>query len=149
VKTRTLLKLSVLATLRSFYKRSSSPPCFEFDESLTGITPSLVVAEPAKTRREQRNPIILAEDWQERIAVGDVLSRADLARTLGVSRARVTQVLGLLRLTPEIITKVRSMGDPLVQTLVSEKSLRRLVLLPPDDQWRAISEIAGEEVGDM
>jgi hypothetical protein len=147
VNTRTLLKLSVFATLRSAYKRSSSAPSFEFGEGRTGITPSRFVAEPAKHKRYQRDPVVLAEKWQQRLLDGKATSRADLARELGVSRARVTQVLGLLRLTPEIITKVRSLGDYLAQTVVSEKSLRRLVLLPPEDQWRAISEIVGEDFG--
>jgi hypothetical protein len=55
----------------------------------------LVLKEAARPRRQQRNPVILAEEWQQRIVGGEVRSRADLARKLGVSRARVTQALAL------------------------------------------------------
>lgn len=44
------------------------------------------------------------------LGAGECASRADLARKLGVSRARVTQVLGLLELKPEV---VEALGDPL------------------------------------
>lgn len=137
MKTRTLLKLSVFATLRSFYKRSSSAPNFEFREARTAITPSLFVTEPVEPKREQRNPVVLAEEWQQRITSGEVSSRAELARALGVSRARVTQVLGLLQLAPSVIDTVRSLGDPLVSSAVGERALRLLVALPPSEQWQA------------
>ena len=43
-----------------------------------------------------------APDYQRRIATGEAKDRADLARQLGFSRARVTQVLYLMELAPEI-----------------------------------------------
>jgi hypothetical protein len=57
-----------------------------------------------------RNPIALARKWQAMIACGQVSSRAVLARRVGVSRARVTQVLQLRTLTPKVIEAVEQLG---------------------------------------
>lgn len=46
--------------------------------------------------------LALAHHWQGLIRSGAVRNQADLARLVGVSRARITQVLNLLRLAPEI-----------------------------------------------
>ena len=51
------------------------------------------------------------------------LTRADLARKLGISRARVTQFLNLLRLPKELKDE---MGDNWGRRLVTERMLRRL-----------------------
>ena len=46
--------------------------------------------------------LALAHHWRGLIQSGAVRDQADLARLVGVSRARVTQVLNLLWLAPEI-----------------------------------------------
>jgi hypothetical protein len=74
-----------------------------------------------------RNPIFLARQWQKDLAEGKYCSRADLSRKVGVSRARVTQILNLLKLPEEIIEKVASMGDPLLKPVVTERGLRELL----------------------
>jgi ParB-like chromosome segregation protein Spo0J len=51
-----------------------------------------------KPPKRYRNPVIMAQEWQS-ILDRENYTPADLARKLGVSRARVTQVLRLLRLT--------------------------------------------------
>ena len=53
------------------------------------------------------------------------LSRAELARRLGLSRARVTQMLNLLMLPPELIQEIEEMGDYWSKQLVTERQLRR------------------------
>jgi ParB-like chromosome segregation protein Spo0J len=86
-----------------------------------------------------RNPVIVAQDWQQRLDDGAGFSRADLARQLGVSRARVTQVLGLLELAPEEVTVIAALGDPLPQPIVSERLLRPLRKLNPAEQQRMLA----------
>jgi biotin operon repressor len=54
-------------------------------------------------------------------------SRADLSRKLGVSRARVTQVLNILKLPDDIIEKLYAMGDPLPKPMITERNLRLLL----------------------
>jgi len=52
------------------------------------------------------------------------LSRAELARKHGISRARVTQMLNLLKLPEELIKEVERMGDHWGRRLVTERALR-------------------------
>lgn len=75
---------------------------------------------------------------------GEVSSRADLARKLGVSRARVTQVLDLLRLPPKVLRRIKALGDPLEYPAVTERQLRPLVQRKPKDQERCVKEILAQ-----
>lgn len=76
------------------------------------------------------------------LSVGECASRADLARKLGMTRARVTQVLGLLELTPEIVDALAALGDPLPKPIVTERGLRSLLDLPATEQKRVLQAIA-------
>ena len=70
------------------------------------------------------------------------MSRAGLARRLGVSRTRVTQVLGLLELAPEAVDAVAGLGDPLPGPIVTERMLRRLRTLPSAGQLHALAAVS-------
>ncbi len=61
------------------------------------------------------------------------LSRSELAGELGVSRARVTQVLRLLELAHEAQEIVVALGDPLPKSAVSVRMLRSLLKLPAEE----------------
>ena len=52
------------------------------------------------------------------------LSKADLARKLCCSRARVTQMLNLLKLPEELITEIEEMGDFWRRQIITERKLR-------------------------
>lgn len=54
---------------------------------------SAIEKAPAKERKPTRDPLRLARYYQSLLDSGKFQSRAALARHLGVSRARVTQVL--------------------------------------------------------
>jgi len=43
---------------------------------------------------------------------GIVKNQAELARKLGISRARITQILNLLNFDKELIEKVEQLGEP-------------------------------------
>jgi hypothetical protein len=92
--------------------------------------------------RQYRNPVILAQEWQRALTDLGCASRADIARELGVSRACVTQVLQLLELAPEAVSAIAALGDPLHTPVVTERRLRPLLLLPPEQQLRALRELA-------
>jgi hypothetical protein len=79
------------------------------------------------SKRQYRNPIYLARQWRQDLFEGKYCSQADLSRKLGVSRARVTQILNLLKLPEAIIEKVCAMGDPLLKPIVTERNLRLLL----------------------
>jgi hypothetical protein len=53
-------------------------------------------------RRVPTNPIKQALAMTQLLESSEIRSKADLARHLGISRARVTQTLNLLRLAPDI-----------------------------------------------
>ena len=54
------------------------------------------------------------------------LSRADLARRFGCSRARVTQKLNLLNLPRDLLLEIEAMGDHWERRLVTERGLRKV-----------------------
>lgn len=55
---------------------------------------------------------------------GQVENQAELARIKGITRARVTQILNLLKLKPKIIEELEKIGDPLKSKIVTERMLR-------------------------
>jgi hypothetical protein len=88
------------------------------------------VAHGAKLRR---TPIVLAREWEALLADGMCTSRAELARTFGVSRARVTQVLKLLTPPLQVCEAITALGDPLPRRVLTEHRLRRLLAQPAED----------------
>jgi hypothetical protein len=83
----------------------------------------------------------VAQDWQQRLDAGAGCSRAELARHLGVSRARVTQMLGLLALAPEVVHAIAALGDPLPGPVVSERLLRPLRKLNGEEQQQRLAAL--------
>ena len=59
-----------------------------------------------------------------------------MARELRVTRARVSQVLRFLRLSPEVLEGIAVLGDPLLRPIVTEHKLRPIVELLPLEQKR-------------
>jgi ParB-like chromosome segregation protein Spo0J len=53
------------------------------------------------------------------------INRAELARRLGVSRARVTQWLELLELPDGVIHEAEALGDHWDRQVMSEREMRR------------------------
>ena len=58
---------------------------------------------------------------------GEVKNQAELARIKGLSRARVTQILNLLKLDKRIIDNLEQMGDPMERKVMSERELRKII----------------------
>lgn len=58
---------------------------------------------------------------------GECESRADLSRKLGISRARVTQMLQLLELDKTTLKELSNLGDPLPSAIrITERKLRKI-----------------------
>jgi len=88
--------------------------------------------------------LAMAESFQTKLEAGEVATRAALARQYGLTRARVTQLMDLLKLDPLILDYVRNLPAGTPERLVTEKNLRRLVKLPLSDQLKeAKSRVAG------
>jgi len=59
-----------------------------------------------------------AIEWQALLESGKIANQTDIARREGITRARVTQVMGMLRLAPEIQEHVLSMPDAASRPLI-------------------------------
>ena len=84
--------------------------------------------------RTYRNPIFLAREWAEAMKAGNFRSQQTFARAIGLSHARVSQVLGLLRLYPDTLDALDALGDPLYSRKVTERKLRPILNLPKEKQ---------------
>jgi hypothetical protein len=95
-----------------------------------------VSASPASRRapkppRAPRTPRVTellrkALKWQALLESGAVASQAEIARREGVTRARVTQVMALLRLTPEVQKSILAMPRGTERPGLTERGLRRV-----------------------
>ncbi|WP_136933002.1 hypothetical protein [Polyangium fumosum] len=74
--------------------------------------------------------VALAAEFQNLLDTGDVRSRTELAERFELTRARVTQLLNLLSLAPEVIAFVRALPPGTPARQVTERGLRRLTSLP-------------------
>jgi hypothetical protein len=106
----------------------------------------LPAAKPQRSRtqmptRTSRNPIIMAQEWQQALHNGTYSSAADLARKLGISRARVAQVLHLLKLEPDALNAIAAFGDPLPSRAITERMLRSIVHHSAEEQRRELQRI--------
>ena len=80
-----------------------------------------------QTVRIYRNPIYLAKEYKQMIDNGQAKNQSDLAQKLGISRARITQILRLLKLDSLIVEELEKLGDPLESRNVTERMLRPYV----------------------
>jgi len=105
-----------------------SSPDFTIIRTLPAIESEL------KPRKTFRNPMVFALELAEELK-RDGISRAELARRHGLSRARVTQWLSLLELPRLEIEKVLAMGDYWDRRLVTERGLRRSLRGAPSARY--------------
>ena len=102
-------------------------------------------ATQAATRRAPRvaQQLALAHKLGGMIRAGELRNLADAARAVRVTRARMTQIVNLLLLAPEIQEAILDL--PLVtngRELVSERTLRQIVAEPDwNRQWILWSEV--------
>ncbi|MFH1148782.1 MAG: hypothetical protein V1736_13915 [Pseudomonadota bacterium] len=94
-----------------------------------------------KPIRTYRNPIFLAREWAEAMEGGNFRSQRAFARAIGLSHARVSQVMGLLRLCPNALEALDALGDPLYSRKVTERKLRPIVKLQEEKQGLRLKEI--------
>ena len=96
-----------------------------------GVPP---VPPPERVPRVAR-ALALAHHWRSLIRSGTVRHQTDLARLVGVSRARVTQVMRLLDLAPDI---QKAVLDGRVDGPGVEKALRAVAAEPVWAEQRRI-----------
>ena len=118
------------------------------DQVVTAI-PERIRARRPKPTREPRTPPVVetlrkALAWQWNLDAGKVATQADIARREGVTRARVTQVLMLLRLAPEIQESILSLPSSPNPPKLPERLLRPIALLEDvEEQTTAFEDVIG------
>jgi len=81
-------------------------------------------------------------EWRRQMNTGEVRNQADIAYREGITRARVTQVMGMLRLPPEIQERILSLPDTLHRPPVTERALRPIrIITNSRDQIREFQKI--------
>ena len=89
-----------------------------------------------------------ALEWQALLASGEAKNQADISRREGISRVRVTQVMIMLRLAPEIQQHVLSMPETIRRSVISERALRPIARLEDaEDQKIQFQKLLGEDSG--
>ena len=88
-----------------------------------------------------------AIEWQALLESGEAFNQAAIARQEGITRARVTQVMGLLRLAPEIQQYVLSLPDMVRRPAITERALRPIAQLDNLSDQKAKFEELIEQVG--
>jgi len=104
------------------WKWSGSPDC-SIDRTFT----STFYFPRKVTKPVYRNPIYLAREYKRMIDNGQVRNQSGLARKFGISRVRIHQILGLLKLDFLIIQELKNFGDPLKSKIITERLLRPYV----------------------
>ncbi len=115
--------------------------------------------EPPKVTRQRRKaearkrppalPVIVvvlrrAREYQQMIDRREAANRAELARKLGLTRARVTQILHLLDLAPEIQAYLDALAPSTTRFPLTESRLRDIArMIDPDDQVAEFEKLAG------
>ena len=88
--------------------------------------------------REVMGVLARAQAWESMLGTPGIETRADLARQLGVSRARVTQALAVLTVPGRLMNTLQqaeARGRP-----VTERTWRRVKGLREDESIRVLRE---------
>ena len=122
----------------SYFRRKWLPGadnCGNFFERFTFCPESLQRrakrAGPDTPKKQYQHPLLRAYEFQELLEAGVVNNRADLARRYGLSRARVTQVMSLLRLPMSAQHYVMALPSE-EQRVYSGRRLKEIVRLPTE-----------------
>ena len=67
-----------------------------------------------------------AVEYQKMLSMGVAKNKAEIARIEGVSRARVTQILNLINLAPEIKNYLNFTADQNDLKILTERRLRKI-----------------------
>jgi len=93
--------------------------------------------KPEKPPKIKANPILQALKFQEILTTKEAKSKNELARKLGLSRVRMTQIMNLLKLNPKIIQKI-SLFEPTAFNFLTERRLRPLTQIKDKNRQMAI-----------
>jgi hypothetical protein len=84
------------------------------------------VPDPPRIPRITRL-MALAIKFQDMVERGEVRDYADLARLGYVTRARITQIMNLLMLAPDLQEEIIGLGSARAQTIFAERQVRSIL----------------------
>lgn len=107
---------------------------------INALPPRVRNRKPPKAPRTPRVVELLrkAMDWQALLESGEVPNQAEIARREGITRARGTQVMGMLQLAPEIQQHILSMPDAVRRPVITERALRPIAQLERASDQKAM-----------
>jgi hypothetical protein len=117
------------------------------DRVVSAVPPRRGKPKPPRKPRPPRVAELLrkAIEWRRQLDAGEVRNQAEIARREGLTRARVTQVLGLLRLAPEIQEHILALPETVGRPAISERALRPIAgLAEHGEQLHAFEQLVGE-----
>ena len=96
------------------------------DQVVSAVPPPRGRPRPPKVPQTPRVVGLLrkAQAWQALLASGEAGTQADIARHEGITRARVTQVMGMLHLAPGIQQHILAMPEMVGRPAITERALR-------------------------
>lgn len=113
--------------------------------SQKGLRVEFSVPRPHKRREDNLTPkdpvpriarlLVLAHKWEGMVRRGEIKDYAEIARLMGLSRARVTQICNLTLLSPEIQDQL--LNREISERRVSEGHLRTVLGHPAWSGQRA------------
>jgi hypothetical protein len=116
------------------------------DRVVNAVPPLRGNPKPPKVARTPRVLEFLrkAIEWQELLESGEIASQADIALQEGITRARVTQVMGMLHLAPEIRENILSTPIAIRRHSVTERVLRPIATITDyHEQIREFQKLLG------
>jgi hypothetical protein len=97
-------------------------------------------------KKSKTNWYTKAMVYKEMLEKGVVINLAELARKEGLSRARVTQILNLTKLAPEIQNYLMTTTDRKDLKILTERRLREITKMKdPLKQIRKFQELTNQE----
>jgi hypothetical protein len=113
------------------------------DRVVSAVPPRRGLLKPPRQSKTPRVVELLCKaiEWQALLESGEVSNQAAIARNEGITRARVTQVMGMLRLAPEIQQHIPSMPGAVRRPAITERALRPIIQLDAEDQACAFESL--------
>jgi len=100
----------------------------EADQGVRVVPSARAILKPTGPKTPRVTELLRkAIEWQRQLDAGEVPNKTEIARREGITRARVTQVMALLRLAPEFRKQILTMSDTIQKSAVTERRLRPIV----------------------
>ena len=100
---------------------------------------------PVEKEKIYESPLMEARRYRNLLNDPLINNQSDIARDLGITRARVSQIMSLLKLAPEIQKTLLGFKDPKMIRFFSEYRLRPLLNINnPNQQLKEFKKIMNE-----